>query len=140
MCKYHENFSFAFDGLKKACPQFPTYSRDLVETFLYSPAGRKCWMNESHICMDGKKFRSVYVTEESCDASWFKWKTDDEGRLTKAVEEGSTDDLVDYICSLIPQFVEYCFVKRKLATAFNIERETVAVSRIHSKACSQISW
>jgi len=124
MCKYHENFMFAIDSLHKVQPQFPVYSRDFVETFLCNSAQKRCWLNECELCKDGKKFRSVYTLDEiSAQASWFIWKNDDEGRLIKSVEEGSSDELLEYICTLIPQFVEHCFVKRRQATAFNAERE-----------------
>jgi len=132
---------FAIDGLHKVCPEFPTYSHDVIETFLCNPARRECWLNQCQECEDLQKFIKDNVLEEHCEATWFLWKNDEEGRITKAVQDGSNRELAEYISSLIPQFAEHCFVKRQQAAAFNLERETAISERyVPNKALVQIDF
>ena len=42
------------------------------------------------------------------------------------VKEGTTDDLFDYLCSILPEFLRHCHVKRHQADSYNQEREAVA--------------
>lgn len=62
--------------------------------------------------------------------TWTVWKTDCDGKLGKVIQEGSTDDLMDHICSMIPKFMEHCFIKRKQAESYN--RQRVAAGAEHS--------
>ena len=43
----------------------------------------------------------------------------------KMVEEATTDDLCGHICTILPQFMERCFVKRQQALAYKHEREAI---------------
>ena len=47
------------------------------------------------------------------------------GSLTKSEEGGFTDDLFDHICSMLPNFLEHCYVKRNQADSYNEERKMV---------------
>ena len=52
----------------------------------------------------------------------FVWKNDANDRLCKMIGEGTTDDLRGHICTILPQFMEHCFVKRQQALAYKPER------------------
>ena len=60
---------------------------------------------------------------------------DDAGTLRKVSEEGTTDELYDHICNLIPQFLAHCYTKRMQAEAYNKERENAGFNATdHSTA------
>ena len=72
--------------------------------------------------------------------SWFAWENIDD-RLVKVVNEGPISDLVDYVRSLLPSFLDHRFIKREQAAAYNEERE-LAVSDEHDteKALLQVDF
>ena len=75
-------------------------------------------------CQTAASFHKTYSFEESADASWFIWKTDEEaGRMLKTVEEGTTYELVEYICEMLPQSLEHCFIKHQQAMMYSKCRE-----------------
>ena len=76
--------------------------------------------------------------DEASDVTWHVWKNDSDGRLAKVVEEGTTDELQHYICSILPQFMEHCYIKREQATAYKLERETIGDSE--NKALLQVDF
>jgi len=117
LCKYHENFISAVDILHKNCPAVPNYSHDLPEKLICTPDSEQCWFNQCDKCKYGNGLRNICNMEEETDQliTWYVWKNDGDGRLTKVVEEGSASDLVTYLCSITPQFLEHCYVKRHQA-------------------------
>ncbi len=48
---------------------------------------------------------------------------DKDGRMVKIQEDGTVGELVEYISSIPPKFLEHCFVKREQASAYNVQRE-----------------
>ena len=125
LCKYHENFIFAVDALHKANPNFPTYTHNLPETLLCPSPTEECWLNECPNCQDCKGFKDNYSFEDASEPtySWYVWKNVENNRITKTVEDGTIEDLLEHMCSLIPKFLEHCYVKRKQADAYNKERD-----------------
>lgn len=121
LCKYHENFINAVNALHDASPTFPAYSHDLPEHFLCKGPTRDCWFNECSSCKDGAGFRENF-TYETAEATWYVWKSAEDSRLIKSVEEGTTDELAEFISSLLPQFLEHCYVKRQQAAFYNEDR------------------
>ena len=124
LCRYHENFILAVNALHKAYPgNIPNYTYDLPETFLCSDSTPECWMNNCTDCKDGQGFRNSYQVPDQCsDISWYVWKYDNEGKLVKSLEEGSTDDLRFYIITLIPQFLQHCYTKREQSKVYKQQR------------------
>ena len=64
---------------------------------------------------------SSIVDEDVTVVSWHVWK-EHEGRLSKCVEEGTTSELLSYIRSLLPEFLEHCYKKREQAASYNSAR------------------
>ena len=122
LCKYHENFINAVNALHKVSPAMPMYTHD-PQTFLCDAVNKECWMNQCEKCKDGKGFTATCPLEETSTASWYTWKADSSGKLSKVLEDGITDELYNHICTLIPQFMAHCFTKRMQAEAYNKERE-----------------
>ena len=127
LCKYHENFITAVDDLHKYVPNVPKYSTDFAENLLCEKKGTDCWLNKCADCKDGKWFMKEYGSLPEMDISeeitWHMWKTVDSERLCKVVEEGTVNDLLTYICNLIPQFLEHCYVKRAQARTYREQHE-----------------
>ncbi len=55
------------------------------------------------------------------------WKKNGESKLCKVLEEGTTDDLIDHIISILPQFLEHCYIKRQQAASYKTERDSIAM-------------
>ena len=68
------------------------------------------------------------------------WRNDDAGKICKVVEEGTTEDLTSYICSIIPKFMEHCFVKRMQATSYNEERDVAEHAEDDTQAFLQVDF
>ena len=64
-------------------------------------------------------------TDDAAEVTWFVWKNDSDERLSKEVEEGTTDDLRTYIPSIFLQFMEHCYSKREQAAAYKLERAAI---------------
>lgn len=60
LCREHEDVIGAIDALHKACPEFPSYSHDIPETFLCQPPASQCWVNEREQCRDAAGFVKAY--------------------------------------------------------------------------------
>ena len=123
LCKYHENFILAVDALHKVCPDFPSYSHELPESFLCQPPSRNCWVNECDTCKDGSIFNRLFFSEEAVMTTWYAWKKDESGKVCKVMEEGTTQELREYICLILPQFLEHCYIKRQQAAMYQEERK-----------------
>jgi len=142
LCKYHENFISAVDILHKNCPAVPSYSHDLPEKLICTPASEQCWFNQCDKCKYGNGLRNICNMQEDTDQliTWYVWKNDGDGRLTKVVEEGSASDLVTYLCSITPQFLEHCYVKRHQADMYKKQREAAETSWSEEAALLQVDF
>ncbi len=143
LCKYHENFIFAVDALHKANPTFPTYTHSFPEALLCPSPTEECWLNKCSKCGDCKMFNAKFSFDDASEPSytWYVWKNDENGRITKAVEEGSIDDLTEHMCSLIPKFLEHCYVKRSQAEEYNRQRDAaLAESYSQTTALLQVDF
>ena len=120
MCRYHDNFISAIDALHKVSPTVPSYSHDFPATLLCKSPNRKCWMNQCDKCNDASGFQSNYTLDDVADdgITWHVWKKGEDGRLMKAVEAGTVEDLLEHTCDMIPQFLEHCYIKREQAAAY----------------------
>ena len=87
LCRYHENFITSISALHKVQPEVPLYTHDLPQTFLCEPPLRECWFNECATCCDGKGLRARIVIAESSLVSWTVWRNDDNGKLSKIIED-----------------------------------------------------
>ena len=76
----------------------------------------------------------------TADAQWYVWKTAEDNRLMKAVEEGTTHDLVDYICSLVPQFLEHTYIKRHQASQYQTCKERATNNTDPEEALIQVDF
>lgn len=124
MCKYHENFILAVNSLHKVVPACPAYSSSYLDEIVCQSAKEDCWVMKCADCKDrlyNRMQENVFNQEASTlSCSWHVWK--EEGRFTRVQEEGSAADLAEYIISLLPYFLEHCFVKREQAKFYNEER------------------
>ena len=126
LCKYHENFIMAINTLNKEFGQIiPKYDHDLPARLVSAEATEDCWFNWCATCRDAKLLKSMFSLEESIAITWYVWGKDGEGKLCKMVKEGTTDDLFDHLCSIPPEFLRHCHVKRNQADSYNREREDV---------------
>lgn len=140
LCKYHQNFALALDGLHKINPDIPKYSTKFPESTICSDATRNCWFNECDKCKDGKGFLNFIGDIEEQDVTWFIWKSIQSERIHKVLEEGCTTELVEYICSIIPQFIEHCYIKRHQAQCYRNVREDVDKSSFRCQALIQVDF
>ena len=62
-------------------------------------------------------FTAMTDMDDAAEVTWYVCKNDSDERLSKVVEEGTTDDLHTYISSILPQFMEHCYSKREQAAA-----------------------
>lgn len=138
LCKYHENFILAINALHTHCPNIPKYNSKLPEQLLSSPASRDCWFNRCENCKDGKVFMAMIDMDDEVAVTWYVWKNDSDERLSKVVEEGTTDDLRSYISSILAKFMEHCYIKREQAAAYKLEREAIEGSK--NKALLQVDF
>ena len=60
--------------------------------------------------------------------TWYVWKNDNNGRLTRVLEEGSASDIVTYLYSITPQFLEHCYFKRHQTGMYEKQREAAETS------------
>lgn len=127
LCKYHENFIMAVNSLHKSCPNFPSFSGELPDSIVCAPGSRSCWLNECHACKDADIFKTKYKLDNTSESAttWYVWKSDQDNKLCKAVEEGTTEDLFNHISSLVPQFLRHCFIKRMQAEYYQKQREAI---------------
>lgn len=73
--------------------------------------------------------------------TWYNWQNREDNRLVKAAEEGTIDDLFDYIFAPIPQFLEHCFTKREQAASYHAERvESLDQAHDPEKALVQVDF
>jgi len=73
--------------------------------------------------------------------TWYIWKNDENDKLCKAVEEGTVSELREYICSITPQFMEHCYIKRQQAARYTKEREAaMSTPNDESKALLQVDY
>ena len=105
-----------------ASPEFPAYTFNFPERCLCQEPVRECWLNQCSKCKDGAGFKANF-TYETSSASWYVWRPASDTRLIKTLEEGTTEELAEYIRTIIPQFLQHCFVKRHQAASYNEERE-----------------
>ena len=128
LCRYHENAINAINALHSAHPGFPIYSHDLPVSFLCKQPSRKCWMNECPECENAAGFNKAYNFDDSLHipCTWHVWQMDDDSRMMKIEEEGTVEELVEYICAILPKFLEHCYVKREQAAAYQTQREKAA--------------
>ena len=125
LCKYHENFIMAVNTLNKEFGHIPKYDHDLPAKLVCAAATDDCWFNRCPTCSDAKLARGIFLLEESKAATWYVWGKDGDDKLCKMVKEGTTDDLFDHLCSILPEFLQHCHVKRNQADSYNKEREAV---------------
>ncbi|XP_071943945.1 uncharacterized protein [Antedon mediterranea] len=128
LCRYHENFIFAVDALHKVCRTFPSYTHDFPASLLCETVTEKCWLNECSSCKDAEGFKQKYqliLDEDACEneSSWYVWRmSNTDKRILKVIEQGTVKELTEYFCSLIPQFIEHCYVKRQQAATSKDDR------------------
>ena len=119
--------------------------QSLPDTFLCDPVSKDRWLNMCETCRNGQGLTSTYhdVLQETFDASWYVWKKNDESKLCKVPDEGTTGDLMDHISSILHQFLEHCHVKRQQTASYKIERDSIVIeSDLYdaSKALLQVDF
>ena len=137
LCKYHENFISAINAFHKSVPKFPEYTASLLESFLCKNALEKCWMGKCEKCSSLMKSVLQENCEDLVEASWLVWQECD-GRLAKVQEEGYILELIEYICSIGPQFLQHCYIKREQAKSYQQEKTTVLSQ--HDLALIQVDF
>ena len=102
-----------------------SYEHDLIEKFTCETGSEDCWLNHCAKCSNAKILYQKYSLKESHTVVWYEWRKDKDGCLNKVEQEGLTDDLFQHICSMLPRFLEHCYVKRNQAESYNEERNMV---------------
>ena len=85
----------------KAFPECPAYSQEIISKLVCKSLTTQCWQNN---CNGLVNSYSGIIEEEN--PSWNLWTENDD-----VIEEGSTDDLLNYIISITPQFVAHLYIK-----------------------------
>ena len=122
----------AVNSLHKSCPNFPSFSGELPDSIVCAPGSRSCWLNECHACKDADIFKTKYKLDNTSESAttWYVWKSDQDNKLCKAVEEGTTQDLFNHISSLVPQSLRHCFIKRMQAEYYQKQREAITSEQV----------
>ena len=60
--------------------------------------------------------------------------------MTKVVEDGTTADLFEHVKTLVPQFLEHCFVKRAQSEQYQIEKNHIAKPLNKAEALIQVDF
>lgn len=128
LCKCHENFIMALDALHKQVPEIPNYSDDFPSRLLCAKQSTNCWLNQCVGCKDGQMFMNLfgkYEVQHCNEITWYVWKNTENAHLSKVVEDGTISDLMKYICSILPRFLEHCFEKRSQAKIYRDQHKEV---------------
>lgn len=123
MCKYHENFINSLNSLSRSIAHIPPYTHDFLNTLICDIATENCWLKKCDECNFEKAFLDKFSLSEDDSVSWYVWKMDGKERIDKVLQEGTTQELCDYIYSQLPTFMEYCYIKRNQAEKYNAARE-----------------
>ena len=144
LCKYHKKVAIALEVLDKifAVPTISAYSHKVPVTFLCDKVQQECWSNKCASCSDGRGFQRRYKPGEydNKPVTWCVWKQTESERLTKVVEDGTIADLFEHVKTLLPQFFEHSFVKRKQSEQYQIERNHIAEPLNTAKALIQVNF
>ena len=138
LCRYHKNFIYAINALHDTSPEFPADSYNLPQQLLCQEPTQECWLNQCSKCKDGTGFRS-HFKYETAGASWYVWKQGDDSRHIKSIEEGTTDELADYICNMLPQ-ISHCHMKWKQTASYNGECNKAASQTNGQEVVIQIDF
>ena len=60
VCKYHENFINAVNGLHKVKSSIPKYDESFTLNIVCDMATDECWFNKHSTCMNGTLFKKRY--------------------------------------------------------------------------------
>ena len=142
LCKYHENVIIALEVLHKAVPTLAAYSHEVPVTFLCDKVQQEYWLNKCASCSDGRGLQRKYKLGEDDNnpVTWYVWKQTEREWLIKVVEDGTTADLFEHVKTLLPQFLEHCFVKRTQSEQYQIERNHIAKPLNKAEALMQVDF
>ncbi|XP_077976176.1 uncharacterized protein LOC144432038 [Styela clava] len=148
LCKYHENFICAINSLHKVIPEFPSYTTNIVNTFVCASPNLECWKNVCMRCKDGAGFKmswgAVLEGFENKFVSWYVWENSvSDSRLKKVQEEGDVNDLLEHVYQMLPQFLEHSYIKRQQSMRYKLDRDntlSTSASYSNSEALIQIDF
>ena len=93
-----------------------------------------CWLLERlcTVCCGGWCFLTRYTDtlQEENAATWYVGRNDETNKLCKVFDDWTTNNLQQYIISILPQFLQHGYSKREQAVAYQQEWEA-AVSDTH---------
>ena len=101
-----------------------------------------CWLLERlcTVCCGGWCFLTRYTDtlQEENAATWYVWRNDETNKLCKVLDDWTTNNLQQYIITILLQFLQHGYRKREQAAAYQQELEA-AVSDTHdtSQALTQ---
>ena len=142
LCKHHEIVIIALEKLRKAVPTIPAYSHEVPVIILCDKAQQECWLNKCASCSDVRGFQRRYKPGEDDNkpVTWYVWKQTESEQLPKVVEDGTTADIFEHVKTLLPQFLEHCFVKRAQSEQYQIERNCIAEPSNKAEALIQLNF
>ena len=142
LCKYHENIIIGLEVLHKAVPTIPAYSHEVPVTFLCYKVQREYSLNKCASCSDGRGFQRRYKLGEYDNKpfTWYVWKQTESEWLKKVVEDDATADLFEHVKTLLPQFLEHCFVKTAQSEQYQIEKDCIAEPLNKAESLIQVDF
>ena len=70
-----------------------------------------------HVVMQSWQ-KAFFLLKESKAVTWYVWGNYRDYKLCKMVKEGAMDDLFDYLCSILHEFLQHCHVKQNQADRY----------------------
>ena len=85
---------------------FCIYCKKFPETIICEPARENCWCKNCKKCKDGLEFQKKKTLRMQKltflkYVSWCEWKNERGGHIL---------ELIFYVCTLAPTFLEHCYV------------------------------
>lgn len=135
LCKYHENYISAVDSFHKIIPDFPSYNNSFLESIMCENATESCWLGTCKTCSSSIRIKlndAIEKNDAPAIAKWNVW-VQNEGKLSKTVEEGSVHELAEHIINMTANFLEHSFIKRNQAKSYQEHREASDIPEFNAK-------
>ena len=64
------------------------------------------------------------VNTKDNTVSWYEWKEDSNGYLSKCIRNGTLRDAMDALVSMLPRLLWHTFLKKKQSTLYDIQKKS----------------
>jgi hypothetical protein len=118
VCQKHANVKLLLEKL----PTLPSSCRELVNLCVCNSSNKGCMMGECTTCSDLLLFKKVTETISDDllqqDLTWSKWCQDENGKTVRILQEGSVQDALIQLQTLLPEFLVHVYINMKQSAYF----------------------